>query len=258
MRGRDRGRSEADWWVCLACLSLNNLSARRCYSCGQPRLREPMRASQWLGYRPVVDAQGRVRTEPLHPEAPRRPSPRPIREPVRRSILEVAPPLPYGARMTYVIAIPVARGMAAPSPGGRAPAGGAPGGRAPAGAAPLVGQAPARPVGQGPAPGGTAPPVGQGPAPGGTAQPVGHGPPPPVWPHWRELLDGPRPDAARLRHALEVASSRARSRFGRSRVQGWEPPAMEAPGAAATHGEEAVPWPEEDLASQRRGGGDSD
>jgi hypothetical protein len=64
MRGGHTSRSEVDWWLCETCQSLNNLSARRCYSCRERRPRDPLRAGDLLGYRAVVGRDGKVSFEP--------------------------------------------------------------------------------------------------------------------------------------------------------------------------------------------------
>ena len=101
--------------------------------------------------------------------------PPPLRDPVRRDTLAVAPRPPDGARITYQIA------AASPPP----PAGGAQPAEEDSG--PLVG------VGPGPVPTPSESPaaVPVRPANGRTQQ----------WPHWRDLLDGPRPEGERLRAA---------------------------------------------------------
>ena len=38
--------SEADWWLCPECQSLNNLSARKCYSCRAKKPTDAARASE--------------------------------------------------------------------------------------------------------------------------------------------------------------------------------------------------------------------
>ena len=94
--------------------SLNNLSARRCYACRRRKPKRASRASQLLGYRPVVSWDGKVRLEMLVPsetsagmERPATaPKPPPLREPPRRSTLEVAPSPPQGARICYRVEPP--------------------------------------------------------------------------------------------------------------------------------------------------------
>jgi hypothetical protein len=100
---------ESDWWLCGRCRSLNNLSARKCYSCGYGKPKDSQKASEFLGYESVVTADGKVRFDfPEHAaeataaqrvEATRQAPP--LRDPIPRSITEVAPRVPHGRRIVY-------------------------------------------------------------------------------------------------------------------------------------------------------------
>jgi hypothetical protein len=302
--------SDADWWLC-ECQSLNNLSARRCYSCRKRRPKTPVRASEHLGYRAVVSWDGKVRMEERRPDlvvpvVPQRPPP--IREPVMRSILDVAPPPPEGARITYWTGDPALdprRPAPAPAPAPQAPTPSAWFTASAMSAAPPGPEAPPSFGIQGPAsaapPGTTAlppPPVGATPTQPrpavpvpvvaspllplrpGVVVPIGDGPaddsaeiPPPSWPHWRELLDGPRPDAARLRQSPEATAQRLRARLAGPDLSEWRraaagssqlgptgqaafdpsPAADPAPTPAAPvfWPAEPTPWPAVDMAARR-------
>ena len=102
--------SEADWWVCVRCQSLNSLSARKCYSCRNKKPKVVARASDVLGYRVRESWDGKVRLEQqqpvyLDPPAPP-PEPARLRDPIPRNVVAVAPPPPRGARITYRQTIP--------------------------------------------------------------------------------------------------------------------------------------------------------
>jgi hypothetical protein len=257
--------SEADWWLCDTCQSLNNLSARRCYSCRRRKPKRAQRASQHLGYRVIMSWDGKVRLEQAEPPqleihlqqtvAP----PPPLRAPVPRSIADLTPRPPQGARITYwlgdpardprrrasfppypgaVVAVPIEPGM--PPPAVPAMAGGA-----------LEGPPPSsRPV--------VPMPVGSGPA-GPNGRPLAAipiVPSGPSFPHWQDLLDVPRPDPARLRQALGSAAHRS------SRAT-WSPSTslVDQAGSAPTRSSDTsdttdtngtfVAWPAVDLASRR-------
>lgn len=288
---------DADWWLC-ECQSLNNLSARRCYSCRRRKPKAPVRASEHLGYRIVVTWDGKIRLEdPPPPElvvlpvALRRPPP--LREPVLRSITDVAPSAPQGTRITYWLGDPtqdprrpvaprppmpsmppLAPPMPPPGPPGWHPPASAPAWHPPAppphGEAPPTLPAVAVPVVAPPPPplrpavavpivGGAPPSPIVGGAPAGPVD----APPQPSWPHWRELLEGPRPDADRLRRTLESTSPRRRSLRVSADVPDWlsavaPEPSPEPNGSNGSHAHahaaavrEAVPWPAEDLAAHR-------
>ncbi|HYO18133.1 MAG TPA: hypothetical protein VES02_05645, partial [Dermatophilaceae bacterium] len=118
---------DADWWLCDSCQSLNNLSARRCYACRKRMPKRASRASQLLGYRPVVSWDGKVRLEMRVPSETSAgiersatvTKPPPLREPPRRSTLEVAPSPPRGARICYRLDEPPP--MRTPPPAGPPP-----------------------------------------------------------------------------------------------------------------------------------------
>ena len=166
--------SEADWWLCARCSSLNNLAARKCYSCRLRKPKDAVRASQHLGYVPVTSWDGKVTfeqvrhalpdapggtarpptpAEPATPATPAAPTLPPLRLPEPRHILAVAPQPPNPARITYQDEAP------------------------PPGPPPLVAVGPGEP-----------------------AQPQTDVTP---WPHWQELLDGPVPHAERLRETVD-------------------------------------------------------
>jgi hypothetical protein len=283
--------SEADWWVCDACRSLNNLSARRCYSCHRRKPKHALRASQQLGFISYVTWDGKVHFEPAPPDLAeleklaretRRP-PR-IRDPQPRSVLEVAPAFPLGTRITYrlgdprgdpdrrparptpplprpIVAVPIEpelereapwpapvrvqqerealwpesvraeRGWIATDPEALRP-------EWVRVESPRQADRPAdlRPT--------SGPPEDRG-------DTLFEEPPEGGWPHWRELLDVPRPDPARLRRSL--GTSETGSSALRRATRGVLRRAMEGrSGAFHAHGPQA-PWPAEDLAAKRRG-----
>lgn len=98
---------EADWWLCGTCQSLNNLSARKCYSCRTRKPRDAVRATDYLGYRPVESWDGRITMRMNEfPDAVTKENrgqlkPPPLRDPVLRDIQAVAPRPPHGARIEY-------------------------------------------------------------------------------------------------------------------------------------------------------------
>ncbi len=222
---------EADWWLCDGCQSLNNLSARKCYSCRRHKPRSAARASELLGYVPVVSWDGRVsfqgveRSESVAAEpGPLRPPP--LRDPVRRDTLAVAPRPPDGARITYQLA-----GASAPPPAG-----------------------PARPTARD-----SRPLVGVGPGPAPTPSESSRSVPlRPVngrsqqWPHWRDLLDGPRPEGQRLRAAY-AADANAPSETARATAQsGALSQAMRGAREGGTERSRPfVPWPPSDRPAAR-------
>lgn len=249
---------EADWWLCASCSSLNNLAARKCYSCGQRKSKHAVRASEYLGYRPVVSWDGKVKLENLTAEERVRVAPQasdmtsqltPLREPVQRNTLAVAPRPPHPARITYRLVeaapgaprtLPPLYGRAAsPAPPGAPRAGAAP--------EPLT-------VPVGPGPDATARPPGApeaGGSPGPLTVAVGPGPDPAAlppgqqWPHWQELLDGPVPHAERLRTAASGdAASGTRTNVG-SRSDGMT---LRSAIRLARTGDagEFIAWPEAD------------
>jgi hypothetical protein len=216
---------EADWWLCDRCQSLNNLSARKCYSCYRPKPKGSRRASQYLNYVPVITWDKKVRfeeppsvvaeIEDKQLEITRPPLP-PLRDPVSRSITDVAPQVPYGVRITYraVEPPPPPRMMPGPAPDSPlarvvgAPSALHPSAGPPQRLVPVPVGPPGRPPEQ-PRPV-VAVPIEAGPPPQ-AAQP------PPVaasWAHWNELLDVPTvPDADRLRRAFAASAD--------GRHRGW-------------------------------------
>jgi hypothetical protein len=188
--------SEADWWICGDCQSLNNLSARKCYKCRTRKPQDAVRASDYLGYQPVESWDGRVtmRMNEWPDRAPGEVGSQadlpPLRDPVRRDTLAVAPRPPRGARIEYsdppeVPPPPVSDAWAEI---------GAP--QAPAGSG-ILGQVAHRPDAVGPAnhPGARAmSDPGEAIAEHQAEQRA----------HWQDLLDVPRPDADRLRAAYAV------------------------------------------------------
>ena len=192
--------SEADWWLCSHCQSLNNLSARKCYSCRRRKPKDSVRASEYLGYVPVVDQNGKVALADIPPPAtgqqlgPAASGLPPLRDPIRRDTLAVAPRPPDGARITYrpLIPAPVPSASMSPLPA-QQPRGPQPLPPVPAGPRPNAGPAPLVATGPGPGP---APPAQRVavpviPIPGQTEP----------WAHWGDLLDVPKPAADRLRAA---------------------------------------------------------
>lgn len=252
---------EADWWLCDSCHSLNNLSARRCSSCRKRKLKRASRVSQLLGHRPIVSWDGKVRLETLVPsvtsagiERPATaPKPPPLREPPRRSTLEVAPSPPQGARICYrVEPLPI---MRTPPPAGPLPrlvavpiqpdpyAGppGPNGGRVPSAILPSQ-----------------QPPV--APPPTSVSRPERPDEPQPAdiqhvgpWPHWRDLLDVSTPAVDRLRAPLSSAALASASGAGvggpvsGSGLAGAMKGALSkrAGGSVA-----AIEWPRSDIAAQ--------
>lgn len=243
--------SEADWWLCSGCSSLNNLSARKCYSCGQRKPKHAPRASEYLGYVPVVSWDGKVSLEQLPLESAPQPAqaeprpqagpvlPPPIREPLPRDTLAVAPRPPHPARITY-----------RPDPQPRPTP------------APYVMPTPSGPAGRAVAPPGT--PGLSAPSPGPIVA-VGPGPvavPPNAaeqWPHWRELFDGPTPRAEQLRPASEdsLLAQRVNATHGAAGHGGSTLlEAMQQARGDGTPSHPFVPWPEADL--RHRGAGETD
>jgi hypothetical protein len=211
--------SEADWWLCDWCASLNHLAARRCYSCRHRKPRRAPRASQVLGYVATVSWDRKVTfagapsLADLEIEGGQR-SPPPVREPPPRSVTAIAPRVPYGVRMTYrpaeVSLFPRAR-VPSSDP------------------ASLRVRVVGRRTGSDPHPGrpqrlvaidvvtGERPRLAEIPI----ESPVPHeapiqshelaaAPGPPS--HWRDLLDVPKPDARRLRQAFSSNAHRPRLR----------------------------------------------
>ncbi len=223
--------SEADWWLCDSCSSLNNLAARKCYSCDKRKPKDAVRASEFLNYRPVVSWDGKVRLEQLPfdeqspredlPRAPRsRPLPPPLRQPMPRDTLAVAPRPPHPARITYRLdEQPIT-----PPP---RPAWG------PTAASPPPGAI-------GPDATTARPPVPVGPGPEVDAQPPGE-----PWPHWKELLDAPAPQAERLRASASRDAARGLRGGAGSGADGLT---LRSAIRLARTGDarEFVPWPEED------------
>jgi len=250
--------SEADWWLCDSCQSLNSLSARRCYSCRKRKPKRASRASQLLGYRPVVSWDGKVKFEmPVPPvdsakierlAAPTKPPP--LREPPRRSTLEVAPSPPQGARICYRVVEPLPI-MRAPPPAGPPPrlvavpiqpdpyAGppGPTGGRVPSSILPSQQPPVARP------------PMSPG-TPGRRDEPqpadIQHVGP---WPHWRDLLDLSAPDVNRLRDTLSSSTSGA-GLGGPVSGSGLAGAMKSALSERAGSNVAAIEWPRSDLAAQ--------
>lgn len=250
---------EADWWLCTRCSSLNNLSAGKCYSCRQRKPKGAVRASEYLGYEPVVSWDGKVSLRQLPIERAREepgeaspPPVAPLRDPVPRDTLAVAPRPPNPARITYRPERPPDP-MPAPwvSPVG-----------------PSAGVGPASPLG--PA-GPGVPASGIGPPIGPNARPlVAAGPGPAAapddaepWPHWRQLLEGPTPHAERLRMArswdeedsgdLDARTTQAAGkRGGRSLSQALQQSRGDSPSRTF------IPWPEADRPEQGTDGGGED
>jgi len=252
---------EADWWLCDSCQSLNNLSARRCYSCRKRKLKRASRASQLLGYRPIVSWDGKVRLEmpvpPVTSAGIERPAaatkPPPLREPPRRSTLEVAPSPPHGARICYRVE---------PSPIMRTPP--------PAGPLPRLVAVPIQPDPYAGPPGlnggrlpssilsSQPPPVARPPTSAGTPgrldelQPVDiqHVGP---WPHWRDILDVSAPDVDRLRETLSSVTLSSESGAGVGGPVSGSGLAGAMKSALSKRAEGSVgalEWPRSDLAAQ--------
>lgn len=238
--GTLRPMGEADWWLCESCSSLNNLAARKCYSCGERKTKAAVRASEYLGYRPIVSWDGKIKLEQKTIEervAEKRAAERAaalampdgagipaLREPVRRDTLAVAPRPPNPARVTYRLDEPP-RGPAVPLPG-------------PGSGGMLVGPQPASMPGSGA--GAPRPAIPVGPGPGTPVRAPGD-----PWPHWRELLDGPMPHADRLRDSVSTNAG-----TGRQVGQGSQRDAFTLRSAIrlARTGDarEFIPWPEAD------------
>lgn len=241
--------SEADWWLCGHCQSLNNLSARKCYSCAKRKPRDTVRASEYLGYVPVIDENGKVALEDIPPPdvsqrpdvvGARRP---PLRDPILRDTLAVAPRPPAGARITYRPLPPVPPMPTVPPPQQASPL------------PPMRPLPPPPPPGPGPwGPPGPLVAMGPGPPPAAAALPL-EAPPIPIpgqterWAHWSDLLDVPRPAADRLRasYALDHATQAARdggaaSNGSASLSQRLKVVRVDEPDGAGG----LAPWPEND------------
>jgi hypothetical protein len=220
--------SEADWWLCGHCQSLNNLSARKCYSCRKRKPRDAVRASERLGYVPVFSESGKVSLVPITPTVAAQPEedvarPAPLRDPVQRDTLAVAPRPPHGARITYQ---PEAT-PPPPPPGGHWPAAGLP---------PSIGVGPGLVPGLGGEPTGV--PV------AATADHV-------QWPHWRDLLDGPTPEGERLRAAYETdgdAVPGVEAPAGQQRSSALSQAIKRARDDTPIGSRSSIPWPPADRA----------
>ena len=212
--------SEADRWRCSQCQSLNDLSAHRCCSCGRKKPRDAVRASELLGYRVVESWDGKVRLEQLNVAAaelvedgPLPAEPRPLREPIHRSIAAIAP-RPGGARITYrrapgsMSSSLFGPGLPWTVPGALPPS--VPGVHLTPPAVPPM--APGVPV---PTPSGPPSLVAVGPG-----SPPGPAPTEPSWPHWRQLLDGPQPDGERIRSTYDHASDTPEAALARTHAHG--------------------------------------
>lgn len=224
---------EADWWLCDRCKSLNNLSARKCYSCRQRKSKQAVRLSEHLGLVPVVDRNGKLSLKPAEVPAPVQPAQAkgelpPLRDPVIRHILAVAPQPPQGARITYR----VAEGSPHPLP-----------------------PPPPQPAYRPPAQTGPVPVVAVGPGPPAAVAGLPAVVPAPDdvdptqrWPHWQELLDGPKPEAERLRIAHRSDDDAAATSAGATAGDG--PTLGEAievaQGQRDAGAERFIPWPEAD------------
>lgn len=144
------------------------------------------RASEYLGYVPVVSWDGKVtmhdrRLEIAQEEASEQGALPPLRDPLPRDTLAVAPRPPHPARITYRETVPP----------------------------PTAPGVPAGPIG-----GATQPVTAVGPGPIGhrEARQVPLVPPPPgsdspPWPHWRELLDGPEQRGQRGQRSGDASAS---------------------------------------------------
>ncbi len=245
--------SEADWWLCSHCQSLNNLSARKCYSCRRRKPKDSVRASEYLGYVPVVDQNGKVALADIPPPAagpqlgPAASGMPPLRDPIPRDTLAVAPRPPHGARITYRPLMPP------PQP--------------PADTSPLPAQQPGEPRPLPPMPAG--PPAITGPTPlvamGPGPRPAHPSPAPPAqrvavpvipipgqtepWAHWGDLLDVPKPAADRLRaayshdHAAATPNNDVSARHSSAALtQAMKSADLNDPDRARTF----VPWPASD------------
>jgi hypothetical protein len=238
--------SEADWWLCDSCQSLNSLSARKCYSCRKRKPKRAPRASQLLGYQPIVTRDGKVTLEMrlpsvvldhIEPKAAVA-KPPPLREPTRRDTLAVAPRPPDGARISYraVEPPPVARAWP------------------PAGPPPVFVAVPIRPGAYMGPPG----PVVPRPQPSGV--PGRRDAPEPIdiqhvgpWPHWQDLLDVAAPDVARLRGSLAATAAAPASGAGAAgpvSATGLAGAMKSAHSKRAGSGIAAIEWPAVDLAPQ--------
>ena len=262
--------SEADWWLCSHCQSLNNLSARKCYSCRRRKPKDSVRASEYLGYVPVVDQNGKVALADIPPPVtgsqlgPAASDLPPLRHPIPRDTLAVAPRPPYGARITYGPLTPAPPPLAATSPlpppelRGTLPLP-----PMPAGPRAITSPAPLIPTGPGPSPRpGPGRAAGPGPSPGpGRAA----GPSPPAqrvavpvipipgqtepWAHWGDLLDVPKPAGDRLRAAYSRDRAAATtvddvtaSHSSAALTQAMKSAHLNDPDRARTF----VPWPAND------------
>ncbi len=259
--------SEADWWLCGHCQSLNNLSARKCYSCRRRKPKQTVRASEYLGYVPFIDANGKVAMADIPPPIVSRRLDAasvhlpPLRDPILRDTLEVAPRPPEGARITY-------RSSPTPPPPPQAellpplpPLPPLPSGpplptvpAVPAGPGPLVAPGPLIAMGPGPMPVLGAQPVVAVPVsipiPGQTER----------WAHWSDLLDVPKPTADRLRttYALdrehEAAADAHTASNGKGNGNGNGTLGQRMKVARENDPDVAsgsVPWPENDRPSPR-------
>ena len=252
---------EADWWLCDSCQSLNNLSARRCYACRRRKPKRASRASQLLGYRPVVSWDGKVRLEMLVPsetsagtERPATaPKPPPLREPPRRSTLEVAPSPPQGARICYrVEPLPI---MRTPPPAGPLPR---------LVAVPIQPDPDTGPHGPSGArvPSATLPsqlpPVARPPT--SVSRPERPDEPQPLdiqhvgpWPHWRDLLDVSAHEVDRLRDTLSsvaLSSASGAGVGGPASGSGLAGAMKDALRKRDRDSVGAIEWPRSDLAAQ--------
>ena len=250
--------SEADWWLCRRCNSLNNLAARKCYSCQERKPKDAARASEVLEYVPEISWDGKVTfhgrsdTDPgPDSEMADAPSgPPPIREPVRRGILAVAPRLPHPATITYRLVEPSPPVPPAP--------------RVPVRPTQAPGPPPRPPVPP------TMPPPGEPGPPAWLREPplspqppvvaVGPGQPPPevpgqseTWPHWRELLDGPRPEADRLRSspAADASGGAAEAAPGQG-GRALNEAIRQARRTQAAQARSFIPWPASDRPAAGR------
>lgn len=259
---------EADWWLCVECQSLNNFSARKCYSCRKRKPKNTVRASEYLGYEPVKSWDGKVEMRTILPPAPpqgvaaAKLAIPPLRDPVRRDTLAIAPRPPEGARIVYrdppALPPPPPPSPLQPSP------------LQPPLAMPPVAASPLDRLNLiAPAPNPSAPTPGPRPLVG-----VGPAPPPPAptpdvavtyvvqhdaeqRSHWQDLLDVPTPKAHRLRAAQDQASPAQASPAADHRaawttrqhdslalhhaMKGFRPGTTRAP-------DSAMAWPEADLA----------
>lgn len=186
-----------------------------------------MRASERLGYVPVFSESGKVSLVPITPTVAAQPEedvarPAPLRDPVQRDTLAVAPRPPHGARITY-------QPEATPPPsGGRRPAEGLP---------PSIG------VGPGPVPSPDGEPTGAPVA--ATADQV-------QWPHWRDLLDGPTPEGERLRAAYETGGDAVpgvEAAAGQQRSSALSQAIKRARDDTPIGSRSAIPWPPADRAA---------